>query len=556
MVGDSTGKKFLPFLSTTLTDANGRALDISPESYPTIPSAILPTYPAYPFNLHPNMLLTITTTHQPATDLGFLLRKNPARAHSRPLAQGTAHVFFPEATDARCTAALYVDIDPVGLVRGRKGPAGEGGLLEQYVNDRPYATSSLLSVAMNEMFRDALNGNSPDRPALVTTPMPLEFHLPVLRSQGGESLLRALFEPLGYAVEAHVLPLDARFPAWGDSSYFALTLRITATLQEALSHLYVLIPVLDNGKHYWVGADEVQKLLKRGERWLSAHPARELIVRRYLCAKRSLVDEAIARLAEYTDAMNEEDTTDAECDATLPGTTAPLSAGAAEQALEAPLSLNTQRLDTVSAAVQALGAASVIDLGCGEGKLLRRLLDLRELTRIVGVDVAHRSLEIATERLHLERLPQRLAEKITLLHGSLTYRDARFEGFDVATVVEVIEHLDPPRLAAFERVLFEYAAPRAIVLTTPNHEYNTLFAGMEAGRLRHTDHRFEWTRAEFAAWASSVTARFGYAMEISGIGNTDATHGAPTQMAVFTRQTATGTPTETATPAQTQASAA
>lgn len=491
------------------------------------------------------MLLTLSTTHQPATDIGYLLRKNPARAHSRPLAQGTAHVFFPEATEARCTAALYVDIDPVGLVRGRKGPAGEGGLLDQYVNDRPYATSSLLSVAMNEMFRDALNGNSPDRPTLVATPMPLEFHLPVLRSRGGEGLLRALFEPLGYAVEAHALPLDARFPAWGDSSYFALTLRITATLQAALSHLYVLIPVLDNNKHYWVGSDEVAKLLKRGEHWLPNHPARELIVRRYLCARRSLVDEAIARLSE--DATEADETPDADADA-MPAST--------EMALEAPLSLNTQRLDTVSAAVQALGAASVIDLGCGEGKLLRRLLDLRELTRIVGVDVAHRTLEIAAERLHLERLPQRLAEKITLLHGSLTYRDARFEGFDVATVVEVIEHLDPPRLAAFERVLFEYAAPRAIVLTTPNREYNTLFAGMEAGCLRHTDHRFEWTRAEFAAWASGVAARFGYVMEISGIGATDATHGAPTQMAVFTRQTATEAPTEITTPAATQASAA
>jgi 3' terminal RNA ribose 2'-O-methyltransferase Hen1 len=302
-----------------------------------------------------------------------------------------------------------------------------------------------------------------------------------------------------------------------------------------------------------VGADEVAKLLKRGENWLPAHPARELIVRRYLCAKRNLVDEAIARLAEYTDGMNEEDSADADGNTALPGTAAPTSAGAAEQALEAPLSLNTQRMDTVSAAVQALGAASVIDLGCGEGKLLRRLLDLRELTRIVGVDVAHRSLEIAAERLHLERLPQHLAGKITLLHGSLTYRDARFEGFDVATVVEVIEHLDPPRLAAFERVLFEYAAPRAIVLTTPNREYNTLFAGMPAGRLRHTDHRFEWTRAEFAAWATTVATRFGYAMEISGIGPLDATHGAPTQMAVFTRQIQATLPQ---TAAQTQASAA
>ncbi|HET7863767.1 MAG TPA: 3' terminal RNA ribose 2'-O-methyltransferase Hen1, partial [Burkholderiaceae bacterium] len=227
------------------------------------------------------MLLTVTTTHTPATDLGYLLHKHPARLHSRRQSWGTAHVFYPQADAQRCTAALYVDVDPVGLVRDRKGPGGSTGLLDQYVNDRPYAASSLLSAAIAETFGSALNGQAAERPELAQQAIPLEFGLPVLPCRGGEALLRALFEPLGYQVEAQRLPLDPRMPAWGDSAYFHVTLRIaTATLQAALGHLYVLIPVLDDQKHYWVGEDEVDKLLKRGEAWLGTHPQADLIVRR------------------------------------------------------------------------------------------------------------------------------------------------------------------------------------------------------------------------------------------------------------------------------------
>jgi len=161
------------------------------------------------------MLLTLTTTHRPATDLGFLLRKNPARAQSFSLSFGTAHVFYPEATPERCTVALLVEIDPVGLVRNRRGPSGEGGALEQYVNDRPYAASSFLSVALAEVSGSALSGKSKERPDLADTPLPLRVTFSALPCRGGEEFLRKLFEPLGYTVSARQLPLDENFPDWG-----------------------------------------------------------------------------------------------------------------------------------------------------------------------------------------------------------------------------------------------------------------------------------------------------------------------------------------------------
>ena len=166
------------------------------------------------------MLLTITTTHRPATDLGFLLHKNPARAQTFTLSFGRAHVVYPEAGADRCTAALILDIDPVGLVRGRRGPAGEGGLLTQYVNDRPYVASSFLSVALSHVFASAMAGRSKDRPALADASLPLEARLSVVPCRGGEVLLRRLFEPLGYAVTVTPHALDARTPEWGASRYF------------------------------------------------------------------------------------------------------------------------------------------------------------------------------------------------------------------------------------------------------------------------------------------------------------------------------------------------
>jgi 3' terminal RNA ribose 2'-O-methyltransferase Hen1 len=174
-------------------------------------------------------------------------------------------------------------------------------------------------------------------------------------------------------------------------------------------------------------------------------------------------------------------------------------------------------------------------LGCGEGRLLKELLQDKTFEEIVGVDVSYRALEIAQERLHLEWLTEQQRQRIKLIQGSLTYRDQRLSGYDAATVVEVIEHLDQPRLAGFERSLFEFARPTTVVVTTPNVEYNVKFENLPAGKLRHKDHRFEWSRAEFQAWANRVAERFGYSVQFLPVGLEDVDVGAPTQMGVFSR---------------------
>jgi 3' terminal RNA ribose 2'-O-methyltransferase Hen1 len=465
------------------------------------------------------MLLTITNTTPPASDLGYLLHKNPERWQSFELAFGKAHVFYPEVSTDRCTAALLLDIDPVGLVRNRRGRGDESGTLDQYVNDRPYVASSFLSVAIARVLGSALAGTSKNRPDLAKEALPLEAKIAVLPCRGGEVFLRRLFEPLGYEVIAFHHALDEKFPEWGESPYYTVRLRATVRLQDLLTHLYVLVPVLDAEKHYWVGQDEVEKLLRHGEGWLAAHPEKEEIVFRYLKRFGRLAREALARLSDEDnpdpDAVEEE-------------------RSRAETVFEETLKLNDQRIGAVMAVLKNSGAKRVLDLGCGEGKILKALLETPAFEEIVGMDVSYRSLERAQERLHLDSLPAQRRARIKLIQGSLIYRDQRLSGYEAAIVVEVVEHLDPPRLAAFERVLFEHAKPRLVVLTTPNFEYNVRFETLPAGQFRHKDHRFEWTRSQFEQWARGIAERFKYSVHFLPVGPQDSEVGAPTQMGVFT----------------------
>jgi 3' terminal RNA ribose 2'-O-methyltransferase Hen1 len=386
------------------------------------------------------VFLTITASTG-GSDLGYLLHKNPSKLHSFDLAFGKAHVFYLQLSENRAQVVHLLDIDPIDLVRGRRDSSGEGAL-DQYVNDRPYAASSFDSVALAQVFGTAMSGRSKERQQLADQPLDLEATIAAMPCRGGESFLRGLFEPLGYEVHSEHHPLDEHFAEWGPGPYFSVRIRGELRLQELLSHLYVLIPVLDAEKHYWVGRDEVEKLLRKGEGWLAAHPQKEAITSRYLRFDRKLTREALARLAD-------EDAADPDL--------AESTNSKEEQEIEAPLKLWEMKIGTVMAALSAVGAKSVIDLGCGEGRLLKALLENRSFERIVGMDVSYRSLEVAQKRLRFEQLPPTVRQRIELIHGSLMYRDKRLSGFDAAAVIEVVEHLDPPRLAAFERVVFECA---------------------------------------------------------------------------------------------------
>ena len=320
--------------------------------------------------------------------------------------------------------------------------------------------------------------------------------------------MRELFEPLGYEVD-----LEPGDDASGN--YRNVTLTGRKPLAELLTHLYVLIPVLDGRKHYWVGDAEVDKLIARGEGWLEGHPRRDLIVRRYLKHRDNLASDALARLADDEDAVSPD--------------------GDHGPSAEAFVTLADARLAAVTRALKESNAARVIDLGCGEGRLVEQLLRDPQFQEIVAVDASVRALETASRRLRLDRMQQRQRRRVKLLQGTMTYRDRRMQGFDAVAVVEALEHLDPERLRTFERLLFEFAKPETVVVTTPNREYNVKYPGIPADGLRHNDHRFEWTRAEFAAWAGAVASAHGYSVTFEPVGEVDEVLGAPTQMGRFSR---------------------
>jgi 3' terminal RNA ribose 2'-O-methyltransferase Hen1 len=478
------------------------------------------------------VLLTITTTRAPATDLGYLLHKHPDRMQTFDTAAGSAHVFYPEASPQRCTAALLLEVDPVALVRGRANSANSAssasnaknasrstdGELAQYVNDRPYAASSMLAVALKEAFRTALTGRCDARPDLAARAIPLTIRVPALRCKGGPVLAAQVFEPLGWRVETTTQPLQPQ--EWGTSNYVDLRLHGELRLADALNHLYVLLPVLDDAKHYWVSTEEVDKLVRAGGAWLAAHPAKDLIIRRYLSHQARLTRSALARLAEADDTVPEE-----------------LDNAVTEDDERARKPLAAQRREAILAVLRQHGARRVGDLGCGSGTLIKDLLADPDIEHITAVDVSARALQLAARNLRLDRMPDPSRERLNIFQSALTYRDDRLAGLDAAVLMEVIEHLDAERLPALERVVFGFAAPATVIVTTPNAEYNPYFETLPANAKRHPDHRFEWTRAQFRSWAEHTAQTHRYQVRFAPVGPEHPDAGPPTQLAVFTKQT-------------------
>lgn len=477
------------------------------------------------------MLISITlhqnneSTYR-ATDLGFLLHKNPGRLHEFDLSFGQGYVFYPVANDNECTAAIFQALDGIDMVRSFKGPKGSSKQLSQYVNDRPFTVNSFFSVAISRLFGTALNGKCEKQPELVQQALPFSVDLPVLPSRGGESLIRNLFEPLGYDVTVEAHPYDASLPDWGMSPYFSVTLKAIKRLSDVLKHLYVLMPVLDNDKHYWVGLDEVDKLIAKGEDWIPGHPEKHLIVARYLKKQGSLKRRALAAFEVSETEVKAQQEQFEEPD---PET----RSQAEEDQLEKKVRLNDLRIEKITQMIHQLDVRKVVDLGCGEGKYLKAYLKIAKLDEIVGVEVAPATLEKAEQRLKLERLPERLRDKLILLQGSLTYKDDRLKNKDLATCIEVIEHIDEDRLDAFQASVFGHAKPKYVIITTPNVEYNATFENMPEGKFRHSDHRFEWDRKTFEKWCNNLCEKYGYQVSFDTIGEVHEELGAPTQMALF-----------------------
>ncbi len=428
----------------------------------------------------------------PATELGFLLHKHPDRVQTFPTSQGRATVFYPEAGSSACRAVLHVD------GAGARVPRDSA----RYVNDVAHAAGSRLVVAIGKVFGDALAGRCKHKPDLVDHRWSMTLTIPSvpLRARATPA---DLFGPLGWAVE--VEPQELRPSEWGDSDYATVTLRGLFTVRDALRHVAILVPVLADDQHYFVHEPEIEKLDRLGADWLADHPLREAIVGGYLKGIRPLVDGALGRLSGDDPSPH-------------PTPRSPLRE-----------SLAQQRIERVVELVRSSGARSVLDVGCGEGRLLTALAADPGLV-LAGVDVSMAALGRAETALARVR-------GVELWQSSLVYADARCRGYDAAILMEVIEHVDLDRLPRAAHTVFDGMAPRVVIVTTPNREYNAHY-GID---VRHPDHRFEFTRGDFTRWCDSVAVEYRYDVEIGGIGDPHPDHGTPTQFAVFTRRDVTAT---------------
>jgi len=468
------------------------------------------------------MLLTITYIGENAADLGYLLHKNPSRPQTAEFNFGKVHVFYPEISANRCTAALLLDMDPLDLARGKQGSTG-GGLFD-YVNDRPYVSSSFMSTAISRVYGTAMSGRCEKNQSLADSALELSATLVMLPCRGDTGMLEKVFAPLGYEVKWDSGLLDGRFPEWGDSCYVNLTIKGKIRLQELLRHIYVLIPVFDYRKHYWINDEEVDKLLAHGSGWLENHPEKNFITRRYFTKLGHFTKQALERLNRLDNGEGgaENPVTESESEA--------------ESATLVKIPrLNDQRLAAVLGELKNSGAKSVLDMGCGEGRLLQLIMKEKNFIAVAGTDVSTVVLNRATDNLKLDRMTEDVKKRVTLFQSSLCYRDKRFKNYDAVSIVEVIEHLDENRLPAMETVVFADASPATVIITTPNFDYNVNYSGLRENHFRHGDHRFEWNSVQFHAWADSVAARNDYSVRYKDIGEQDENKNTPTQMAVFSK---------------------
>ncbi|TDQ36236.1 3' terminal RNA ribose 2'-O-methyltransferase Hen1 [Aureibacillus halotolerans] len=440
------------------------------------------------------MQLTIKATGSDVSALSYLLAKNPANLYERKVKEHFVRFFFGTFSDTFVEATIFVTPDPLALVTHKNSYD-----ITHYINDREFVASSIFCSLCKSALATALNGLPNTAYAnYVDMTFPLTFTVGPIASGLSDEHVELLFKPLGYDVTFQYQSSESDVEK---GSARMLTIQGLTTLQAGLRQLFVLLPVLDDYKHYYIDEKEMEKLERYGEGWLDEHPEKALIYRRALRFKEL-----------YAPLQNDEET----------------------QEKTPKRSLNHQRYEAIASTIATFpNRARVIDLGAGEGKLLERLRLIPGIEELLAVEPsqamllrAMKAIEVSTED----------GIKPTLLQGSLFYYDHRLLDSDVIVLCEVIEHIDEERLPACMAMILDEYRPGALIITTPNKEYNQLYDMPE--ERRHHDHRFEWTRDQFTDWCYKINEGQSYDLTFSGIGDDNEIYGQPTQMCVFTRKEA------------------
>lgn len=421
------------------------------------------------------MQLSIYTKSPDARAVSYLLAKNPDNIYERYSKNHAVRFVYHTMTDDELYATIFVTPDALSLVKDEQAYD-----ITHYINDREFAVSSIFLSLIRSALGTALNGKPKEEyEKYVSKHFPLTFEVGPVATSLTDEEIRALWEPLGYEVSIQAVSEQkrARF----------VTLTNSITLQQALQQLFILIPVMDDYKHYYIDEKEQERLQRYGEGWLEQHPLRDLIYKKAL-RFRHLLHEAPK---------------------------------------ENRGSLNMHRYEAIVKQVEKLPHRLVIDMGAGEGKLTEQLAQLQTIDTLYAVDPSNTALLKMKKRFS----EADFAVTPTIQWGSLYYEDTAFKGADVFILCEVIEHINEDRLEPFMKLITDSYAPKNIIITTPNAEYNKVY---ELEDMRHDDHRFEWTREQFRSWCSAAAP--GYDLRFEGIGEEHAVFGTPTQMCVMTRR--------------------
>lgn len=446
------------------------------------------------------MQLTIRATGENVKAISHLLSKNPNNLYERNHKGHLVRLFYSEFTEERVEVTIFVTPDPIELMQ--KGSNTYD--ITHYINDREFAVSSIFTSFIRSALGTALNGQPKEEYIKwVDYRFPFTFEFGPVASTLSDQHIKDLFEPIGYEVAITRPEIHYAIDLKDKSSARFLALSGSQTLQDALRHLFVLIPVIDNYKHYFIDEKEIEKLERYGEGWLEGHPLRDMIYRQALRFK---------EIYSLVEGSNPD--------------------AAADQPAK-KVRLNDLRYEKIVETAQSLDPKTIVDFGSGEGKLSVRLAFMDGVKEILAVEPSEAENLKAKRRFDKAKEVPGFVEPKTLW-GSLFYYDERLKGKDLIVLCEVIEHIDEQRLPkAMDLILHQYA-PKSFIITTPNREYNDVY-DME-DHFRHDDHRFEWTREEFQTWCKERNHQHLYELEFFGIGEEHPSQGFPTQMCVFKRK--------------------